>query len=330
MAKIINLNMANNNDTVIFGLENSWELAKNIGLSINKEIYPVTKVTFADGERLLSSEITTRNKSVYIICNTAKPVNDNIMELLIFIDSLKRASAKYITVVMTYYGYARQDRKAAGRQPISAKLIADLLETAGATKVIAIDLHNPSIQGFFNIPVDDLRGQFIFSAELRSRKENFVIVSPDHGGAVRARQLSELLDHGDEIAIIDKRRTGPNQSEIMGVLGNVKDKNVVIYDDIIDTGGTIIHAVKALKEQGAKKVIVAATHGLFSKGFDMFENDKDVDEVIVTDSVNHDHLKNYKKLKILSLAKFLGLVIEANINKTSITDVYYAYGQRHK
>lgn len=148
MAKIINLNMANNNDTVIFGLENSWELAKNIGLSINKEIHPVTKVTFADGERLLSSEITTRNKSVYIICNTAKPVNDNIMELLIFIDSLKRASAKYITVVMTYYGYARQDRKAAGRQPISAKLIADLLETAGATKVIAIDLHNPSIQGF--------------------------------------------------------------------------------------------------------------------------------------------------------------------------------------
>ena len=324
------MSIKNSNDVVIFGLENSWELAQKISKYINIEVSPIQKITFADGEKLLYSDLTVRNKSVFIICNTSKPVNDNLMELLIFIDSLKRASAKDINVVITYYGYARQDRKAAGRQPISARLVADLLQTSGASKIIAIDLHNPSIQGFFNIPVDDLRGQFIFGKELKNRKDKFVIVSPDHGGAVRARQLSELLQSDDEIAIIDKRRTGPNKSEIMGVLGNVENKNVVIYDDIIDTGGTILHAVKALKQQGAKKIIVAATHGLFSKGFDMFENDENVTEVIVTDSTNLKNTQNYKKLRILSLDEFLGKVIEANINKTSITEVYNAYSKQKK
>ncbi|ASI53832.1 ribose-phosphate pyrophosphokinase [Metamycoplasma hyosynoviae] len=318
------------NDVVIFGMDNSIQLAKRIGKYIKTNVEEVEKITFADGENLLFSDITVRNKSVFVICNTAKPVNENLMQLLIFIDSLKRASAKHINVVITYYGYARQDRKAAGRQPITAKLVADLLEKAGCTKIIAIDLHNPSIQGFFNIPVDDLRGQFIFANELRSRKNDFVIVSPDHGGAVRARQLSELLNNGEQIAIIDKRRTGPNVSEIMGVLGNVKDKNVVIFDDIIDTGGTIINATRALKEKGAKKIIVAATHGLFSKGFEMFENEPVIDEVIITDSTNKEDLKHFKKLKILSLAEFLSMVIEANINKTSITEVYDAYGNTNK
>ncbi|MDD1358492.1 ribose-phosphate pyrophosphokinase [Metamycoplasma hyosynoviae] len=318
------------NDVVIFGMDNSIQLAKRIGKYIKTNVEEVEKITFADGENLLFSDITVRNKSVFVICNTAKPVNENLMQLLIFIDSLKRASAKHINVVITYYGYARQDRKAAGRQPITAKLVADLLEKAGCTKIIAIDLHNPSIQGFFNIPVDDLRGQFIFANELRSRKSDFVIVSPDHGGAVRARQLSELLNNGEQIAIIDKRRTGPNVSEIMGVLGNVKDKNVVIFDDIIDTGGTIINATRALKEKGAKKIIVAATHGLFSKGFEMFENEPVIDEVIITDSTNKEDLKHFKKLKILSLAEFLSMVIEANINKTSITEVYDAYGNTNK
>jgi len=320
------------NDVVIFGLDNSKELSEQIGKVLKREIVPANKIVFADGERILSSSITVRNKNVFIICNTSKPVNDNLMDLLIFVDSLKRASAKYINVVITYYGYARQDRKVNGREPISSKLIADLLTKAGVTKIIAIDLHNPSIQGFFDIPVDDLRGQFIFSQELKSRKEKFVIVSPDHGGAVRARQLAELLQNGEEIAIIDKRRTGPNKCEIMGVLGEVENKNVVIFDDIIDTGGTIINAVKALKEKGAKKVIVAATHGLFSRGFDMFENNDLVDEVIVSNSTSQSQNligSNYKKLKVLSLAKFLALVIEANINKTSITEVYNAYSKRN-
>ncbi|AWX42981.1 ribose-phosphate pyrophosphokinase [Metamycoplasma cloacale] len=320
--------MQNNKEdnVVIFGMENSFNLAKEIGETINREVFPVQKITFADGEQLLYSNSTVRNQVVFIVCNTAKPVNDNLMALLIFIDSLKRASAKRINVVLTYYGYARQDRKVSGRQPISSKLVADLLTVAGATKVITIDLHNPSIQGFFNIPLDDLRGQFIFSNELRKREDKFVIVSPDHGGAVRARQLSELLHNNEEIAVIDKRRTGPNQSEIMGLLGDVSNKNVVIYDDIIDTGGTILNAARVLKQYGAKKIIIAATHGLFSRGFEMFENEEIVDEVIITNSINQDHLKHFKKLNVLSIANFLGLVIEANIQRKSITEVYDDYG----
>ncbi|VEU81402.1 ribose-phosphate pyrophosphokinase [Mycoplasmopsis arginini] len=318
------MNKAEDN-VIIFGMDNSQKLANEIGKYLNKEIKSINKIVFADGEQLIYPEETVRNKTVFIINNTGKPVNDNLMSLLIFIDSLKRASAKRIICVTTYYGYARQDRKTSGRHPITAKLVADLLETAGADKLITLDLHNASIQGFFNIPVDDLRGQFIFSKELRGRKDKFVIVSPDHGGAVRARQLSELLDSDEQIAIIDKRRTGPNVSEIMGVLGNVKNKNVIIFDDIIDTGGTIIHAAETLKAQGAKKIIIAATHGLFSRGFEMFENNPIIDEVIITNSTDHSHLSHFKKLKELSMAEFLGLVIEANINNTSISEIYEDY-----
>ncbi|WP_211333773.1 ribose-phosphate pyrophosphokinase [[Mycoplasma] falconis] len=319
--------MIRNENITIFGMDNSKKLAKEIGGYLDCEIEDIQKTTFADGEHLLWSNTTVRNKTVFIICNTSKPVNDNLMDLLIFIDSLKRASAKRIICVMTYYGYSRQDRKTSGRHPITAKLVADLLEKAGADKIIAIDLHNASIQGFFNIPVDDLRGQFIFVNELRNREDKFVIVSPDHGGAVRARQLSELLNKEANIAIIDKRRTGPNVSEIMGVLGDVKDENVIIFDDIIDTGGTIIHAAEALKKQGAKKIIIAATHGLFSRGFEMFENNPIIDEVIITNSIDHSDLSHFKKLKELSMAHFLSLVIEANVNNTSITEIYNDYGK---
>ncbi|PZV99964.1 ribose-phosphate pyrophosphokinase [Metamycoplasma auris] len=311
----------------IFTMENSQKLADEIGRYLKREVKKVNKIVFADGERMLYPNETVRNKTVFIINNTSKPVNDNLMDLLIFIDSLKRASAKRIICVTTYYGYARQDRMASGRQPITAKLVADLLEKAGASKIITLDLHNASIQGFFNIPVDDLRGQFIFSNEFRLRNDKYVIVSPDHGGAVRARQLSELLKSEEPIAIIDKRRTAPNVSEIMGVLGDVKDKNVIVYDDIIDTGGTIIHAAEVLKKQGAKKIIIAATHGLFSKGFEMFEQNPMIDEVIITNSIDHSHLSHFKKLRELSMAEFLGLVIEANINNSSIGKIYEDYSK---
>ncbi|ENY53946.1 Ribose-phosphate pyrophosphokinase [Metamycoplasma alkalescens 14918] len=311
----------------IFTMDNSEKLAKEIGIYLNREIKKINKVIFADGERMLFPNETVRNKTVFIINNTSKPVNDNLMDLLIFIDSLKRANAKRVICVMTYYGYARQDRMANPRQPITARLVADLLETAGADKLITLDLHNASIQGFFNIPVDDLRGQFIFSKEFRLRNDKFVIVSPDHGGAVRARQLSELLKTEEQIAIIDKRRTAPNVSEIMGVLGDVKNKNVIIYDDIIDTGGTIVHAAEILKKQGANKIIIAATHGLFSKGFEMFEESKIIDEVIITNSIDHSHLSHFKKLRELSMAEFLGLVIKANINNTSIGEIYEDYSK---
>ncbi|MBU4691142.1 ribose-phosphate pyrophosphokinase [Mycoplasma zalophi] len=312
-------------NSIIFGMDNSWDLAEEIGQILELEVHKPNKITFSDGETLLSSDITVRNLDTYIICNTGRNVHDNLMELLIFIDSLKRASAKTINVVMTYYGYARQDRKADGRQPITAKLVADLLEVAGITKLTTVDLHNSSIQGFFNVSVDDLRAQLIFSEELRKRNAEFTVVSPDHGGAVRARTLSELISNDVKIAIIDKRRTAPNVSEVMGVLGDVQDKNVVIIDDIIDTGGTIIKAAKTLKENGAKDILVAATHGIFSKGFEMFENEESIKEVIITNSMDIDHLRKFKKIKILSLGFLLAHVIKQNINRKSLTEIYNAY-----
>ena len=228
---------------------------------------------------LVTSSETIRNTKVYVICNLFS--HDSIIELLLFIDSLKRASAGNIVVISTYMSYSRQDRKASQREPIGAKLIARLLETSGVNKLITFDLHNPSIQGFYDIPVDDLRWMYPLTKSLlkEEKKMKFTIVSPDHGGAVRARRLAELITKEIKIAIVDKRRTGPNVSEIVGLLGDVKDKNCIIYDDIIDTGGTIIKAANYLKEKGAKKIYIAATHGLFSKGFDIFEKAESVDLV---------------------------------------------------
>jgi len=250
-------NIVASSKTVLFALPNVEDLGQKVANKLKIKLSKISRTEFADGETLLKANDTVRSKDVFVLSSNARPVNQNIMELLIFIDSLKRASAKSITVVISYYGYARQDRKAAGRQPIAAKLVADLLEKAGATKVIALDLHNPSIQGFFNIPVDDLKGQYVLAPEIK-KVGRFTVASPDHGGAVRARILAELISNSVDIAIVDKRRTGPNKSETLGILGNVKNRNVVIIDDIIDTGGTIIKAAKALKKAGAKKVLLSA------------------------------------------------------------------------
>ncbi|WP_033161418.1 ribose-phosphate pyrophosphokinase [[Mycoplasma] collis] len=309
---------------VIFGMRNAIEMAKKISNETNIPLLKVNRDVFADGETLLWSEETVRNSNAFIIASTHTPANENIMELLIFIDSLKRANVKSINIVMLYYGYARQDRKDHGRKPITAKLVADLLEKAGANRIIAIDLHNPSIQGFFNIPVDDLKGQYVLAKKIKQESERFTVVSPDHGGAVRARILSELIADTIKIAIIDKRRIGVNKTEVLGIIGNVKDKNVVIIDDIIDTGGTIIKAAKTVKEHGAKKVIIAATHGVFSNGFQMFEDAKEVDKVIITDTITHNHFdaSKYKKLEIVSLFKFISKTINAITNNTSITEIY--------
>ncbi|NQZ29347.1 MAG: ribose-phosphate pyrophosphokinase [Mycoplasmatales bacterium] len=313
--------MKNNNETRIFAMENSEVLGKKIADILDIELSTIEKTVFSDGEILVQSTNTVRNKDVFIIASTSTPVNDSIMELLLFIDSLKRASARHITVVNTYYGYARQDRKAKGRQPIGAKLFADLLETAGATKVIGVDLHNPSIQGFFNIPVDDLKGQFVFAPEIK-KLGKFSVVSPDHGGAVRARVLAELVADTVQVAIVDKRRTGPNQSVISGILGDVKDKNCVIIDDMIDTGGTIIKAAEELKRQGAKKILIAATHGIFSKGFKHFEESDAIEQVLITDSIANVRNIKSKKLKVVSLDTFLAKIIKATVDGTSVSTIY--------
>ena len=314
----------NNKKTMLFAMENSKTLGKNISKELKLPLSSIEKIVYSDGEIMVKSVKTVRNKNLFVVSSLSTPVNDNIMELVLFIDSLKRASAKTITVILAYYGYSRQDRKAAGRQPIGAKLVADILQTAGATKVITVDLHNPSIQGFFNIPVDDLKGQYLFAPVIKSTKEKFTIVSPDHGGAVRARLLAELVSNTVQIAIVDKRRTTPNESVISGILGNVNKKNVVIIDDMIDTGGTIIKAAKALKAKGAKKVIVAATHGIFSKGFDMFQKSEFVDKVLITDSIYivHDIAKKNSKLHVVSLAPMLAKVILATADSKSVAALY--------
>ena len=311
-----------NDKNIIFGLPNQLELAEVIAKKLNVNLTKIEKTVFADGEILLRSSVTVRNKSIYIISSLNN--HDSLMELLLFVDSLKRASAYKIVVVTTYFCYSRQDRKASARESIGAKLIARLLETAGVTKVVTFDLHNPSIQGFFEIPVDDLRWVYPLTNALKSENQTnkFTIVSPDHGGAVRARKFAELITNEIKIAIIDKRRTAPNTAEVYGLLGDVKDQNCIIIDDIIDTGGTIIKAAEYLKHSGAKKIYLAATHGIFSKGFDAFESSNAIDKVLVSDSIPTVRNIKSKKLEIISFADLIARVIDADANSYSISELY--------
>lgn len=312
----------NNSNIRLFGMSNSQKLAKSVSKISGIKLVKIKKTTFSDGEMILHSVETVRNANVFVICNTSS--SEAIMELLLFVDSIKRASAGNITVINSYYGYSRQDRKAKQREPIGARLMANILEIAGVNKLITVDLHNPSIQGFFNIPVDDLRWSISLASYLSetSGDMKFSVVSPDHGGAVRARVLAELISHTVKIAIIDKRRTGANKSEILGILGNVKGKNIVIIDDIIDTGNTILKAAEALKKEGAKKIYIAATHGLFTKSFDEFDKCEFIDKVLISDSVERVYDIKSKKLVIISLAPFISDVIQASIKSKSISQIY--------
>ncbi|MGL5617506.1 MAG: ribose-phosphate diphosphokinase [Metamycoplasmataceae bacterium] len=311
-----------NSNIRLFGMPNCQKLAKKVSKISGIKLVEIKKTTFADGEMILKSVDTVRNANVFVIGNTSS--SESIMELLLFIDSIKRASAGTITVINSYYGYSRQDRKAKQREPIGARLMANILEIAGVNKLITVDLHNPSIQGFFNIPVDDLRWSISLASYLSETSSNlkFSIVSPDHGGAVRARVLAELISQTVKIAIIDKRRTGANKSEILGILGNVKGKNIIIIDDIIDTGNTILKAAEALRKEGAKKIYIAATHGLFTKSFDGFEKSEFIDKVLVSDSIEKVYDIKSKKLQIISLAPLISDVIKASIESKSISQIY--------
>lgn len=311
--------ITNSKDALIFCLGESCELAQEVAERANLTLSKPEKVVFSDGEMLLSSTVTVRHKKTFVIASFFRDASSKILETLIFLDSLKRADAAEIVLILTYYGYARQDRKELGRQPISAKLIANLLQTAGITSIITFDLHNPSIQGFFDVPIDDIRAQYILAEEIDF--DNCVVVSPDHGGATRARVLSELLHVGD-IAIVDKRRSGTNKTEVFGVLGSVKDKDTLIVDDIIDTGSTIIKAARMLKKHGAKKVIVAATHGVFSKGFKIFEEDDAIHKVFVTNTINQTQHQEYSKHCVVNIAKLLAKVIEKNLKSESLSEMY--------
>ena len=241
--------------------------------------------TFSDGEIMIEINENVRGRDVYIIQSTCAPTNNNLMELLIMTDALKRASAATITAVMPYYGYARQDRKAAPRTPITAKLVADLITSAGVDRVVTIDLHAGQIQGFFNIPVDNLYAAPVILEYLKTRftGEEVVMVSPDAGGTERARAFAKRLEC--TLAVIDKRRTGPNVAEVMHLIGDVRGKTAIILDDMIDTAGTLTQAAKALKENGAKAIYACATHGVLSGPAIERINNSDIEEIVLTDTI---------------------------------------------
>lgn len=317
--------MNNIENIVVFGLSASQKFTQEVCKKLNIESGKVEVSRFADGEFNIQSITSVRGKEVYIVQSTSPPTNDNLMELLIFIDLLVRASAAKIHAVIPYFGYARQDRKQGGRQPITCKLVANLLTAAGVDRVITVDLHSPQEQGFFDVPVDDLRAtQDLASYLIEENLTNLVVVSPDHGGGTRARRLGNYLNVS--LAVIDKRRTTPNKSKVKFVLGDVKDKNAIIIDDMIDTGGTIINAAKAIKDHGAKSVYILATHGIFSgkasKNLKQAVAAGIIKEVVITNTIEISEEKKFAGLKIISIADFIAKMIDASINNKSLTKVY--------
>jgi ribose-phosphate pyrophosphokinase len=263
-----------------------------------------------------------RGADAFVIQSTCMPVNNNLMELLIMIDALKRASAGRITAVIPYYGYARQDRKAAPRVPISARLVADLLSAVGIHRVLTIDLHAGQIQGFFNIPVDHLYAAPVLAQFVKTQYENdLVVVSPDAGGVERARAFAKRLDAS--LAIIDKRRERANVSQVMHVIGEVSDKDAILFDDMIDTAGTITQAASALKENGAKRVIAACAHAVLSGPALVRINESVLEEVIVTNTIPmEDNVEKCKKLTVLSVAQLLGDAIKRIHEETSVSSLF--------
>ncbi|HIX02169.1 MAG TPA: ribose-phosphate diphosphokinase [Candidatus Ligilactobacillus excrementigallinarum] len=290
----------------IFALNSNKPLAKKIADAVGVPLGKTSVDRFSDGEIRINIEESIRGDEIFIIQSTSAPVNDNLMELLIMIDALRRASASTINVVMPYYGYARQDRKARSREPITAKLVADMLEKAGADRVIGLDLHAAQIQGFFDIPVDHLMGAPLLADYFlkNNLEKDAVVVSPDHGGVTRARKLAEFLKA--PIAIIDKRRPKANVAEIMNIIGSVDNKRCIIIDDMIDTAGTITLASQALMDAGAKEVYACATHPVLS-GPAIERLDKSpIKKIIVTDSIQIPEEKQIDKLTQVSVGPLIG------------------------
>ncbi|AVM22392.1 ribose-phosphate diphosphokinase [Bacillus pumilus] len=292
----------------IFSLNSNPELAKEIADRIGVDVGKSSVKRFSDGEVQINIEESIRGCDCYVIQSTSAPVNEHIMELLIMVDALKRASAKTVNIVIPYYGYARQDRKAKPREPITAKLFANLLETAGATRVIALDLHAPQIQGFFDIPIDNLMAVPILTNYFEQKNLNdIVVVSPDHGGVTRARKMADRLKA--PIAIIDKRRPKPNVAEVMNIIGNIEGKTAILIDDIIDTAGTITLAANALVENGAAEVYACCTHPVLSgPAVERITNSK-IKELVVTNSIRLTDDKKVEKFIPLSVGPLLAEAI---------------------
>ena len=295
-------------------------ICKELGLELGKS----TVKTFADGEASVSLEETVRGCDVFLIQSTCKPVNDHLMELLVMIDACRRASAGRITAVIPYFGYARQDRKAKSRDPISAKLVANMITAAGADRVLTMDLHANQIQGFFDIPVDNLLGTKILSQhffdKLGTNNPDYVVVSPDLGSVTRARKFTDKLDL--PMAIVDKRRPKPNVSEVMNIIGDIKDKNVILVDDMVDTAGTLCNGAKALIERGAKSVTACATHGVLSgPAIERLQNSV-IDKLVLLDTIPVEGEKAIDKIEVLTVADLFAEAIHRIYDENAISDLF--------
>jgi ribose-phosphate pyrophosphokinase len=294
-------------------------LAQEVSKYLDQPLSKAKITRFSDNEINIKIEESVRGKDVFIVQPTSAPANFNLMELLIMVDALKRSSAKSITAVVPYYGYARQDRKAEPRVPISAKLVANLMETAGITRVVTVDLHASQIQGFFDIPVDNLYGAVLFNDYVKSKNlRNPVVASPDIGGVARARYFAKTMNL--EMVIVDKRREKANESEVMNIIGNVEGKDVIIIDDMIDTAGTMVKAAQALKDLGATSVMACCTHPVLSgPAYERIENGA-LDELVITNTIPIT-IKS-EKIKVLSTAKMLGEVIRRVYNNESVNSLF--------
>ncbi|MDR0545563.1 MAG: ribose-phosphate pyrophosphokinase [Mycoplasmataceae bacterium] len=314
-------------NSFVFGLTGAKQLTARICKYLKCQPSPITISHFADGEIMVRPEISVRSKCVTIIQSLVKPVNENLMELLIAIDAMKRASASEINVIIPYLAYARQDRKTSGREPITSKLVAGLIEKAGATRVAIVDIHSEQTQGFFEMPMDMLKATFITikCALSKVNRNRLTIVSPDYGAVKRARSIAKVLNV--PLAILDKRRPKPNQAEISNVLGDVKNYDCIISDDMVDTGGTITAACETLKKKGARNIILCATHAVLSgKAIERLTkaiNDKIISHIYFTDSINYVNEVNLPNTTVCSLDKYLAKVINVyHSRKGSISEVY--------
>ena len=299
------------------------KLCKDIARNLKLKLVNTNIKRFPDNEIYVEINENIRGNSIFVVQSTSNPVNDNLMELLICIDALRRSSAKNITAVIPYFGYARQDRKVVPRTAISAKLVSNLITDAGANRILSVDLHAGQIQGFFDIPVDNLFATPIFARHIKKniKTNNLICVAPDVGGVERARALSRRINVG--IAIIDKRRPTPGKSEVMNIIGNVKNKICVIVDDIIDSGGTIVNAAKALKDKGAKEIYVYITHAVLSGSAVDKIKESQIKKLIITDTIdNSKKIKISKKIEVISFAPMISEAIKRISNSTSVSSLF--------
>ncbi|NMW32797.1 ribose-phosphate pyrophosphokinase [Altererythrobacter sp. RZ02] len=308
----------------IMAANSNLPLARAVAAYLEIPLCDASVRRFADEEIFVEIHENVRGEDVFVVQSTSFPANDNLMELLICIDALKRASARRITAVVPYFGYARQDRKPGPRTPISAKLVANLITEAGADRVLSVDLHAGQIQGFFDIPTDNLYAAPVMAADIQARygDQDLMVVSPDVGGVVRARALAKRLDNAP-LAIVDKRRDRPGESEVMNIIGDVKGRHCILIDDIVDSGGTLCNAAQALLDQGANSVAAYITHGVLSGGAVARVDESALTELVITDTIlPSDSAQDSDRIRILAMAPLIGEAVRRIADESSVSSLF--------